>query len=496
MHISAGGGRKLVVVATIAVAGFAAGSTAMLGATAQTTLSVVQASADSYAVGATASVLGSKPIHVGPVSLSSAYIPPGTTQSNSAALVNCSITGPCLDPLVDNINVLQSNTDVGLQQVKTTCDGAPPGFGGDKIVGANGCVTIASVSALNTGTAAAPTPFVFASAVTAQSQFTGCNYQSGKGKVEIANLTVGGTEVVGPNGIDLTPQPNTVIPLGLVTVILNEQHYDNQGHGMTVNAIHVFTSGDLGSLANVDLIIGHAHSEDMCAEGTVSTPPSNPNSSGQQLPVGVKADSTKHADPGEIVTYTLTITVNGCEVIDVVDYLPATFTYVDGSASGDLGTPTVGQVQSNPSQQTLEWYNASGISPSSTTLHETLKVKVPTNAQPGDYVNNVAGESAPPISNPAITCGSFVFSDTLATNGPIPANNGTNPGVIVPRPATATPTPTPVASVQAQSAATPAPTPVTAIPNTARPAPAAWAGPFALAMLGGVLALRRRTRRR
>jgi uncharacterized repeat protein (TIGR01451 family) len=497
------GGRRLLIATAALSVGFGAAASWGMRASAQTaTPSVVQAEGDAYAVYGEASVLGNAPIHVGPVSEALAYVPPTSVQHAAASVVNCNnAVGPnCVDPLVDGINVLQSNADAGKSQLTTHCDGAPTGFGGDKIVGGNSCVTIASIAALNGGTAQAPADALFASAVTAESQMQGCDFKKAVGKVEIANLTIGGTEVIGPEaGDDLTPAPNTAITLGLVTVILNEQHYDNQGHGFTVNAIHVFSNADtIGSLAQVNLIIGHAHSEDMCDTGTVTTPPSNPGSAGQNLPTGTKADSTKHADPGEVVTYTLTITTNSCLVESVTDFLPATFTYIPGTASGDLmpTEPTVTQKQSNPAIQQLEWFTASGLSKA--TLTETFKVKVPDDAAPGDYVNNVEGESSPPLQNPTIACGSFVFSDTLATNGPIPANNGNNPGVIVPRnggPA-ATPTPAP-ATATPTAAAAPLTTTAIATPNTAGSSPAGWATPLGfLAMLGGLLVLRRRTRGR
>jgi len=495
------GGRRLLIATAALSVGFGAAASWGMRVSAQTaTPSVVQAEGDAYAVYGEASVLGNAPIHVGPVSQALAYVPPNAVQSAAASVVNCNnAVGPnCVDPLVDGINVLQSNADAGKSQLTTHCDGAPPGFGGDKIIGGNACETIASIAALNAGSATAPSDVLFASGVVAESQMQGCDFKKAVGKVEIANLTIGGTEIVGsqPGAIDLTPPPNTAITLGLVTVILNEQHYDNQGHGFTVNAIHVFSNADtLGSLANVNLIIGHAHSEDMCDTGTVTTPPTNPGSSGQQLPTGTKADSTKHADPGEVVTYTLNISTNGCLVGAVTDFLPAGFQYVAGSAKGDLGTnPTITQSTSNPAIQQLEWFSATGLSAAK--LTETFKAMVPQDAAPGDYVNNVEGESSPPLANPTVTCGSFVFSDTLATNGPIPANNGTNPGIIVPRNGgAATPTAAPTAAPTAVVA--PLTTTAIATPNTAGSSPAGWATPLGfLAMLGGLAAVRRRTRGR
>lgn len=456
---------------------------------------VVQAEGDAYAVGAEASVLQQGPIHVGPVSQAQAYVPPNATQSAAASLVNCTnATGPsCVDPLVDSLNVLQSNADAGIQPVTAHCDGAPAGFGGNQVTGGSACVTIASVAALNSGPAAHPTDNVVATGVTSEAQMQGCDDSNATGKVAIATLSVGGTLLIGPGGqiTDLTPPANTVIPVGPLTVILNEQHYDNSGHGWIVNAIHVFTSAaDLGQLANVDLVIGHAHAQSMCDTGTVFAPPPNPNAGGQSLPVGTKADNTKFANPSEVVTYTLTIHTNGCAVDSVVDQLPSGFTYVDGSASGDLGAPTGVTQSSNPAIQQVEWYKPTGWT--AATLTETLQAKVPAGAAPGDYVNNVAGDSTPPAAGGSSGCGAFEFSDTLPVNGPVAANNGTNPGIIVPRPiaaAAATPTAAPTSSVRGVTA------PIST-PNTGAPSPAPWATPLALAGLGLIgLARRRRSRR-
>ena len=483
-----GAGRLPSVMAALALTVSAAAALGSgFGGARAATGSVVLAEGDAYAVGAEASLLGQGPIHVGPVSPALAYVPPNGTQSSAASLVNCTnAAGPnCVDPLVDAVNVLQSNADASSHGVTAHCDGAPPGFGGNTVVGGSACVTIASAAALNSGTTSAPADTVFASGVTAESQMQGCDDSSATGKVEIAHLAVAGTTIIGAGGlVDATPGPNTVVPLGAITVILNEQHYDNQGHGFIVNAVHVLTSADLGALANVDLVIGHAHSEDMCDTGTVTTPPANPGASGQSLPTGTKADSTKFANPGEVVTYTLTITTNGCEVVSVVDDLPSGFQYVTGRAHGDLGTtPTVSQSTSNPAIQQLEWFNPTGWS--AATLTETLQAKVPDGAAPGDYVNNVAGDSSPPIANAGAVCGAFEFSDTLPLNGPNAADNGNNPGIIVPRP----PAAAPAANVQNLTG-------VHTLPNTAGAAPAVWGPPLGLAGLGMLLALRRRRRRR
>jgi uncharacterized repeat protein (TIGR01451 family) len=462
--------------------------------------SVVQAEGDAYAVAAVASLLGSGPTHQGPVSPALASVPPGTAQSSAPSLAKCSNgagTG-CADPLTTAVDVAQSNADAGIQGVTAHCDGAPAGIGGNTVVGGSACVTIASASTLNTGSPGKPADAVIGTGISAISQTQGCGGTASTGTVRIKSLVVNGTAVVGPDPVETTPAPNTVVPLGAVTVILNEQHYDAQGHGLTVNAVHVFSSADLGSLANVDLVIGHAHSEAMCDSGTVIMPPLNPNAGAtpQSLPTGTKADSTKSANPGEVVTYTLTIAGNGCKVVSVVDMLPSGFQYVAGSAAGDLGpTPSVTQSPANAAVQQLEWYNPTGWPAAK--LSETLKVKVPSSAVPGMYVNNVSGDSSPPMATATIACGAFVFSDTMPLDGPVAADNGTNPGVIVPRsgvaPAVAPANQPGVAPAAAEAGAAAA----VGTPNTAGGPPAAVVATlFALAGLGAAALLGRRRARR
>jgi uncharacterized repeat protein (TIGR01451 family) len=462
--------------------------------------SVVQAEGDAYAVAAVASLLGSGPTQVGPVSPALASVPPGHVLSSAPSLARCGNgTGTgCTDPLTTAVDVVQSNADAGIRGVTAHCDGAPPGIGGNTVVGGSACVTIASAATLNTGSSDKPADVVVGTGISAISQTQGCGSTASTGTVRIKSLVVNSTTVVGPDPIETAPAPNTVVPLGAVTVILNEQHYDAQGHGLTVNAVHVFTSSDLGSLANVDLTIGHTHSEAMCDSGTVLTPPANPNAAAanQSLPAGTKADSTKSANPGEVVTYTLGIAGNGCKVVSIVDTLPSGFSYVAGSATGDLGTtPSVTQSPANSAVQQLEWYNPTGWSADK--LSEALQVKVPASSAPGMYVNNVAGDAAPPMAKATIACGAFVFSDTLPLDGPVAADNGINPGVIVPRSvvgASVRPAGQPgVVPAGAEAAAAA----LVGTPNTAAAPPAGLlTTSFALAGLGAAALLGRRRARR
>jgi len=494
MHRETQGARRLLAAAAM---GFALALLApgMPTTARAATGSVVQAEGDAYAVGAEASLLNSaQPVHVGPLSPSLASVPPQPAQSNAATLDSCSGgTGTgCVDPLTTAVDVVQSNADAGIHGVTAHCDGAPTGIGGNSLTGGSACVTIASAAALNTASQSAPADAVIGTGISAISQTQGCGSAASTGTARIKSLSVGGTTIVAPDPLETAPAPNTVIPLGAVTVILNEQHHDNQGHGLTVNAVHVFTSADLGQLAAVDLVIGHAHSEAMCDVGTALTPTSNANATGQSLPTGSKADSTKSANPGEVVTYTLTVSGNGCQVVSIVDVLPSGFRYLAGSAKGDLGAaPAVSFSPGNATVQQLEWYNPTGWS--AATLTETLQVMVPVTATPGDYVNNVAGDSSPPIASAGIACGAFAFSDVMPLTGMGAFVDGSNPGVVVPR-TTGGPPVGGSAIPGGAPAVVPANTggtPTVGTPNTAADDAAPWAAPFAVAALVAAVMRRR-----
>ena len=166
------------------------------------------------------------------------------------------------------------------------------------------------------------------------------------------------------------------------------------------------------------MIIAHAHSEANCEHGTTDTGALP----GPNRPVVAKVDSTKHANGGEVVTYTITIDDKGCTVTRVTDVLPPFFTYVEGSATGPLGKPVVGTAPGG-TQQELEWYRATGLGTGK--LTETIQARIAAGATPGQYVNNVDGLS---------DCGQFHAEDYLAVSTGPAANQGDNPGIILPRP--------------------------------------------------------------
>jgi uncharacterized repeat protein (TIGR01451 family) len=487
----------LVAGVALAVGALAVGPSRAVAAQSPTP---AQAEGDANAIQAQAFLLGTalspEPIRVGPIAAVEAVVPPGTDDAANTGVVQFDSKGN--QPLVDYANVASSNAKATLgTQAATGCavpsQALTSGFVAGPLTGGNACVAIAQAGLLNSGSAAEPSDQLVAAAVEAQSVTQSCT-ATPQGFVNIARLALGGTDIIGGEkpAIPLigtnNPAPNTQIDIpGVATVILNEQHYDSQGHGLTVNAIHIFTATEIGPLVGADIVIGHAHSEANCLTGTTNTGGGpNPGNTTTPVPVVTKQDSTKSADPGETVTYSISVATKGCNVTRVTDFLPPTFIYK--SASGSLGTPFATQQQNGNWE--VDFYNPTGFTATGGALAETIVVQVPANAAEGVYINNVNGQSAPPAGTTG--CGEFQGEDFLpVTNAPPgspPGTNGNNPGVVVPRPvAAATPTATPTASPTSSTqglGTTPS------IPNTATAAGlGAGAGGSVLLIAGGLLTI-------
>ena len=90
-----------------------------------------------------------------------------------------------------------------------------------------------STSTLASATIAVPGAPIIATAVRAEADRT---FEVATGSTTIGYLKIGSTVLT-----NITPKPNTVMPLpgGLGTVTLNEQIYGGDGISITVNAIHV-----------------------------------------------------------------------------------------------------------------------------------------------------------------------------------------------------------------------------------------------------------------
>ena len=404
------------------------------------------AEGDSYAAFGQVFLVSGGPITAGPIAPARATVAPGTTQSAGSGLVNYTscVQGAAgcasfQQPVIDSINVPGDTAKATLAASPTTgCNptgvNSPPNFNNGALTGASACAHVAQAGALNSAKTGAATDLVAAEGVDAQSTTQSCT-ATPEGVVNIAHLAVGGVDVVGGTGAVAAGsiKPNTTLNLAAATVILNEQVYDSHGHGLTVNAIHVFTNSSLLPAllgTSADVIIAHAHTQAMCSDtATTDTAGLNaaPKAGANVLSMGshctpsvVILDSTKHANPGEDVAYTLRIDNSGCGVTSVTDVLPPGFHFV--SASGDLGNPTLGTAGG---QDQLFWAPAGKAYPlSPNPMVEVINAHIDANASTGQAVDTAYGTS---------DGGSFAGSDVLGLRSSAVANNGDNPGIILPR---------------------------------------------------------------
>jgi hypothetical protein len=97
------------------------------------------------------------------------------------------------------------------------------------------------------------------------------NTASCSGTSQVLNLAV--TTPLGPLAVTVTGAPNqaVVLPLGLGTIIINEQISASSGD-LTINALHVLLS-PLG-LASTDLVVAHSHSDMQCGISATAAPAS------------------------------------------------------------------------------------------------------------------------------------------------------------------------------------------------------------------------------
>jgi uncharacterized repeat protein (TIGR01451 family) len=435
------------------------------------------AEGDSYAAYAQAFLLGAGPITVGPIAAARAAIPPGSDpQVSHSGVVNYSDATSQLSQLIRSVNALDDNAKATLgTQASTECpspgqvlpDVTPP-FKLGPLTGGNACSHVANVRLLPMPGAALG-GLVAASAIDVQSLTQSCT------ATPYAAANFVGLSVLG-QAVTIPVSPNTEIDmLPLAKVILNEQIYDNHGHGLTVNGVHVILGSALGQLANVDVIAAHAHSMAACSDSSTTDTGTLPGIGGTHpRPVVTKTDSTKVANRGETVVYTIKIDPNTCPITSVTDVLPSGFHYV--SSAGNLGTPVVTTLANG--QQMLFW--SSGGQAFSAPPSETVTVVIDPNEPNGDYTNLVVGTS---------DCGSFAGIDLIGLNTGPPANQGNNPGIIVPRPAPpAAPAAPPASGTEAAALTTP-------FTGTGAPDAAIWLGASLLALLSfagvGVIQARR-----
>ena len=412
----------------------------------------VSAEGNSYALGASISILGGTPINIGPIAPATANVPsPPNPKFDQSGTVICN--GNCVASLVNSLNVTNDTGKAfvpgysggGGSTAATDClPGAtlPAGFTLGPLTGGNGCSTIAQAALLagNVGTTGIVAGAVYSQSVT--QSCTGTPANGGQiGNVSIANLSISGVNVIGGNGPLVptnTPAPNTAVTIpGVATVILNEQKFENlsggtntgttTGHGLIVNAAHIIVNIALlrDSIVQADIILGHSSSRAICDQAVASECPianvtgqaqcpGNPIAKTVVTPGGSGTNGNPPiAHPGDTVIYTVSIAnpVDCRPLTQVVDTLPPGFAFV--SASGNLGTsPAIG---SAGGQVTVTFQSATGFS-TADPLVETIVAQVGAGVPPGTYVNGV---------------------DVLSFCGETPGSGG---GVIVPaNPATAAP---------------------------------------------------------
>ena len=442
----------------------------------------VAAEGDSYAVGGYVDLLSGSKIALGPVAPSVATAPrPLNPDGANVATLSCSSN--CATNLINSVTVTADTskafvpTAAQASVAHTDCNPAatilPTGFETGALTGGNACSNIAHVEiGGSTG--------VVADGISVQSLTQTCT-GTPLGKTSLLDLFVGGSEIGPLQASQIAP--NTVIQIpSVATVILNEQIAENKsapgpdgvaqsGHGMTVNAIHVIvpTTALLAGFASADIIIGHAHSDAICA--TPVTPLCTATSSDAichgtvitKLPEGLSVSGGHFiASPGDTFSYSISIAnVANCPVRQVTDILPVGFNFV--SATGSLGAPETPIGTAQNGGQMLSWFNPTGWN-TPNPLVEHITVKIAADEPPGAYVNQVQvlddcdqnSASSPPV---------FVQGGTVQPT-PTPSNSGTP----TPTPSgSATPTPSGSATPTPSASASATPTPSASASATASP---------------------------
>jgi uncharacterized repeat protein (TIGR01451 family) len=319
--------------------------------------------ADAYGLSIDTTLLqGNIPVAVGPLAESANSCPP-TADPASASVVGGG------DPQVAMVDVLTSGTGAECSTPKTLAK-----------------AQVTNVQALQV---AAPIQ-LHADAITSTSS-SNCT-AAPTGSTQIVNLTIGGTAIPLPTDVP----PNTKVaepllaPFG-ITIIANEQHPDASGRGLVVNGLHIIGSANGaalpvgGSVLRGDVVIAHASSGVVCANGAGTTEKK------PEISFTKTADPTT-AKPGTRVTYTANVTnssTTACEVLRFVDHISPAFTLA--STAGPFGTtydqpvPTRG---GDGGQEAVLRPAALTIAPGKT-VTQTFVVTVKADAKPGTYYNNL-----------------------------------------------------------------------------------------------------------
>jgi uncharacterized repeat protein (TIGR01451 family) len=314
------------------------------------------ASADAYGVLVDVKLLPTLiPVVAGPISQATQEYPPGAAQPAAAHVVD-------LGPVPDDASLVKH---VGAVTALAGATGLPE---------ARALAEAADVSLLADSKGV---PAISADLVRAQSN-SSCSVAPNATGTTFVNLTINGQPIEG------SPDPNTVIDLGIARVILNEQHPASDGRGIVVNAIHVISTTTGDPLLRGDIVVSHAMS-------TVSCPNGAPSTGGSNVIKINKTVSPETASPGDTVTYQVTFTnsaTEDCLVTRAIDHLPAGFTFV--STSGDLGSALdVSPPEARPGGG-LELVLGNGkVIGKGKSAHQTFVAKVGEHQAPGVYFNNV-----------------------------------------------------------------------------------------------------------
>lgn len=323
------------------------------GAGAQTadTSKAPSSAADAYGLMVEARFLaGNVPVSVPPVSRSSQVSPPEQAAANQAQVLGAGPV-PADASLVNHVGVLTSSSRATTTPTATAFAEA------------------ADVSLLGAGLTAK----VRADVVRAQAN-TDCT-AAPNAVVTFVNLVVNGVPIMA------TPQPNTVIDLGVAKVILNEQRPAFDGRGIVVNAIHVTSTNTADALFRGDIVVSHAMSTVNCPNGAGTTGTDN-------VVKLVKDVTPTSGTAGTQLTYTAKVTNNftePCLVTQLIDHLPVGFTLT--STAGDFGTTATTRARPDGG---LDVFVGNGTSiAAGATKTQTFVVTIGKDVKPGVYFNNV-----------------------------------------------------------------------------------------------------------
>ena len=310
------------------------------------------ASADAYGLFVGVTLAGNVPLTVPPQARATHDTPPGGNPSTSSlAQVG---PQPADGSVVEDVGALSSTADSTATPTATASAQA------------------AHLALLAT----AGVPAISATLIKAVSN-SSCTADPNATGTQFVNLKVG------PLTVPANPAPNTTIPLGLLTVIVNEQHPAADGRGLVVNAIHVVSTQAGGGLLKGDIIVAHALSTVICPNGAASTGGSSPI-------VLSKTASVTSVHPGDQFSYAATITnksPTACVVNAFIDHLPQAFTFV--STTGALGSTAAATNRAGGGSDVTITPSPAVTIPAGGSVHQTFVVTTKPDAAPGTYANDL-----------------------------------------------------------------------------------------------------------